>query len=1344
MASRRPPSRAKPTAAPQPPPRSKSVLGKSASTEAETNIQVVVRCRRRSEREIIENSPIIVSSNGAKSKEITIETAPPSTGLGVVTLPPVRTYPFDLVFGPEADQAMIYHEVVAPMLEEVVTGYNCTLFAYGQTGTGKTHTMQGDLVPTPLGNPSANAGMIPRVLFRLFHQLESSGSDFSVKISYVELYNEELRDLLATELSAPSGSVQPMGHGKDQKGSEALKIFDDASKNGVLIQGLEEVGVKDSADALALLVKGSERRQIAATRFNDHSSRSHSVFSITVHTKETGLVGEDLLRTGKLNLVDLAGSENIGRSGAENKRAREAGMINQSLLTLGRVINALVDRSSHVPYRESKLTRLLQDSLGGRTKTCIVATVSPSRSNMEETLSTLDYALRAKSIRNKPELNQRMTRNSLLKEYVAEIERLKADVLAAREKNGIILSEESWAQLTAEQEMRQTELDEVKKQVEIVEGQMRAVREEFEQSIGLLKLREGELKDTRERLQETETVLEERTGELQRTQVALEEETVVRQAHQETEVRLDGIATGLRTVVHDSVNDVQGLFDKLERKSAVLNTNSHAILTHGKVISSSIITMSRKLEDFVKISSKSTAKLRSDAKQFESKELDALAGYSDRVSEQLKRIQSTLSIIQTSDKTESDAILMLQTSLNETTEALRSGAVTWGAGLKQTCEAASSSASKRCGETFASSEKALRTMGNLVESMVQEMGSYIEAEREAVVEAKMISAGAATAEITRLRSQNAMLTRLLDEERLRGEKAKDDLLQRVSGLLGDFTKERDRGLREAVGAVQAENAKAEEGMLSFKRKHEEMANAMEGRGDDVAKKAEKWVVDGSRIKDAALKTLDASKAKLNTELSSWQSDMSVSLDSYSKEVLSKLQAMNEGCEIAFDNERRAKRARTDATTSWGAEVQSDFKYLQRGLGSTARNIQGIGSRVESEGAHLSSTTETYHSVSKAELVVARDATKSLAEEGTKPDLASGTTPKKRVFQFIDHWELTRNRDQVLQGWRSLHSGVSDQPEDPTSIPEISSPIAESRASSESPIPTSLASSAGSSVAPPPKPQIPVPKKVRSAAPPAPLVDARNFPLSMSFKAVVFLAMVLAVGFLMIILSHPWSLTFVLAPLPNALFSHCGSDEFGGNYDGGNSGPVDLGRFITAVIVTSGIALPVVLAHAEVIRTPACIMSVIGGGPMVYEEADPAASSHSQSTCPDYHPYSLHEFEPGPSRPFRLQWKLDREQTDRFHHEFWLESNTRFEQGKREALEQLPASASAIEKERALSEFYRVWHEREHLRTDAYTKEWRDRNKTSVTLATRVAWHTLVTRILGLLPFETSKTNKGRA
>ena len=134
----------------------------------------------------------------------------------------------------------------------------------------------------------------------------------------------------------------------------------------------------------------------------------------------------------------------MGRSGAVDKRAREAGNINQSLLTLGRVITALVERTPHIPYRESKLTRMLQDSLGGRTKTSIIATVSPAQINLEETLSTLDYAHRAKNITNKPEINQKLTKKAMIKEYTDEIEKLKRDLVATREKNGIFLSQENY------------------------------------------------------------------------------------------------------------------------------------------------------------------------------------------------------------------------------------------------------------------------------------------------------------------------------------------------------------------------------------------------------------------------------------------------------------------------------------------------------------------------------------------------------------------------------------------------------------------------------------------------------------------------------------------------------------------------------------------------------------------------------------------------------------------------------------------------------------------------------------------------------------------------------------
>ena len=293
----------------------------------ETNINVVVRCRSRNEREVRENSGVVVSTEGVRGKTVELSMGPSALSN--------KTYGFDKVFSPAADQVMVYEDVVAPILDEMLKGFNCTIFAYGQTGTGKTYTMSGDMSDT-LGILPEAAGIIPRVLYSLFRQLEIAETESSVKCSFIELYNEELRDLLAAEENTK------------------LKIYEEQKKGGhsaTLVQGVEESHIKSASDGVKLLQAGSHKRQVAATKCNDLSSRSHTVFTITVYFKRSSEGGEDLVSAGKLNLVDLAGSENIQRSGAENKRATEAGLINKSLLTLGRVINALVDKSSHIPYR---------------------------------------------------------------------------------------------------------------------------------------------------------------------------------------------------------------------------------------------------------------------------------------------------------------------------------------------------------------------------------------------------------------------------------------------------------------------------------------------------------------------------------------------------------------------------------------------------------------------------------------------------------------------------------------------------------------------------------------------------------------------------------------------------------------------------------------------------------------------------------------------------------------------------------------------------------------------------------------------------------------------------------
>ncbi|KAJ3349447.1 kinesin motor protein cin8 [Allomyces javanicus] len=409
----------------------------ASAAAAETNIQVVLRCRPINDKEATERAHAVLAFKGVRGRELAVRAAIPSDRSLT------KTFTFDRVYAPEASQELVFRDVVYPIVEEVVSGYNCTIFAYGQTGTGKTHTMQGDLALSPGGQLSPHAGMIPRALYALFEIVNFDAGDATVKVSCIELYNEELRDLLAVT----------------DDDAAKLKLYEE--NRTVRLQGAQERFVKSPIEVIQLLNQATEKRQVAATKMNEKSSRSHCVFTVTVMIKESTPDGVEVMKVGKLNLVDLAGSENIGRSGAENRQAREAGAINQSLLTLGRVINALVEKQGHVPYRESKLTRLLKDSLGGHTKTCIIATVSPARSNLEETLSTLDYAHRAKNIRNKPKVNEHRSKRVIISEYEREIDQLRADLQATREKNGIFLAEARYQEMVATMAEQKEVLDQV-------------------------------------------------------------------------------------------------------------------------------------------------------------------------------------------------------------------------------------------------------------------------------------------------------------------------------------------------------------------------------------------------------------------------------------------------------------------------------------------------------------------------------------------------------------------------------------------------------------------------------------------------------------------------------------------------------------------------------------------------------------------------------------------------------------------------------------------------------------------------------------------------------------------
>ncbi|XP_048470882.1 kinesin-like protein KIF17 [Rhincodon typus] len=357
-------------------------------------VRVVVRCRPSNSREKDLNCKVVVSMDSARGQCFIQKP-------GILGEPP-KQFTFDGVYYMESTTEQLYNEIAYPLVEGVTEGYNGTIFAYGQTGSGKSFTMQG------ISHPTSQRGVIPRAFEHIFESIQcTENTKFLVRASYLEIYNEEIRDLL----------------GKDTKQKLELK---EHPEKGIYVKDLSMHTVHSVSECEKIMDVGWGNRAVGYTLMNKDSSRSHSIFTIHLEMCSIDDNGKDHIRVGKLNLVDLAGSERQAKTGATGDRLKEATKINLSLSALGNVISALVDgRSKHIPYRDSKLTRMLQDSLGGNTKTLMVACLSPADNNYDESLSTLRYANRAKNIKNKPRINED-PKDALLREYQEEIKQLKA------------------------------------------------------------------------------------------------------------------------------------------------------------------------------------------------------------------------------------------------------------------------------------------------------------------------------------------------------------------------------------------------------------------------------------------------------------------------------------------------------------------------------------------------------------------------------------------------------------------------------------------------------------------------------------------------------------------------------------------------------------------------------------------------------------------------------------------------------------------------------------------------------------------------------------------------------
>lgn len=737
--------------------------------------------------------------------------------------------------------------------------------------------------------------------------------------------------------------------------------------------------------------------------------------------KECNVDGEEVVRHGQLNLVDLAGSECVGRSGAKNDRAREAGSINQSLLTLGRVITALVDHHGHIPYRDSKLTRLLQESLGGKAKTCIIATLSPSQNAVEESLSTLDYAYRAKNIKNQPTLNQRMTKKVVLKEYCAEIEQLKSALAANRDKNGVYVDPKEFFAMESKILTQESMLNECEAALKIRTEENKALKNERESILEQVTKAEEDLELSKNQLAIVQISLDETNIKLSETELELKatEAVVGEQMNTEEELQLQG--SNLQNEVIDRRENVSSLFAKVDRfaeKENLRLTESSSFVTE---ISGSKSNLLESLNELRELSSEKSGSLCNGVSEILEKGRITCSSLKNSIDQSLSILIDDAELAKNKMRNSCDELKghldETNTNLQSTLKTLQEQLSSWlgdvDNNMKQIQEklkmqqneldslvnsiSSSSSDYINLSDTFIQSQaKLLKESVNNVIELKTELNNQIESHQ-----------------------QQSIINNDLAIEKM--NKKAEDIELAMSSMFKDMVKSTMASFAESKSSTSNFSSSVQNASSVGFDKIQKSHSIINASFTENINKLQKKVTTSSDIYNNAISNASSSRIVVDEMISNISNTVGDKRQNLIETVDNLLENVNssieQGCNVANETSKTANLILTDVTNATesmntnasnalesfttfmdgkGQDLCQDmtkyFSSLESQLSSNYSNISSIGDRVNEFGNSIESTI-------------------------LQP---TGTTPKKQKFNELTKLPLTRDHNLIKNEVRGIN------------------------------------------------------------------------------------------------------------------------------------------------------------------------------------------------------------------------------------------------------------------------------------------------------------------------------------